>query len=129
MAVHWKISFKSFLGTDYVVEIYDSSFSGTAVSLTGAASPFSTTEDNSEDMFVPIRSQSGYIRFIVESASIVTAIQPVKSTDRPVVLKSGNTIKWVGFLRPEMYSQPWDTPPYEIEMPLMSVMQALPSKS
>ena len=125
MAVHWQIKFKSFLRTDYVVDIYDSGFSGTPVQLIGADSPFTTTEDNNEDMFVPIRTQSGYIRFVVESASIVNAIQPVKSTDRPVVLRSGNTIKWVGFLKPEMYSQPWDTTPYDIEIPLMSVMEAM----
>ena len=125
MAVRWKIQFKSLLGTDYVAEIYDNDFSGTVTELTGGAQPFVTRELDDEDIYTPIRTQSGYLRFIVQNASIVAQIQPIKSTDRPVLLKTGNTVVWMGFLRPEQYSQPWEATPYEIELPLMSVMEAM----
>ena len=125
MAIRWKIRFKSLLGTDYVAEIYDNDFSGTATELTGGSQPFVTRELDDEDIYTPIRTQSGYLRFIVENATIVSQIQPIKATDRPVVLKEGNAVVWVGFLRPEQYSQPWEPAPYEIELPLMSVMEAM----
>ena len=126
MAVHWRMQFKSLLGTTYTVDIYDSNYSGnTPTQLVGAAVPFVTRESDDEDMYMPIRSQSGYLRFIVSNSSIVNNIQPIKSTDRPVVLRDGNDIKWVGFIQPTQYNQNWGPTPYEIEMPLMSIMSAM----
>lgn len=125
MAVHWTISFKSFTGADRVISIYDSSFSGTAVALTGAADPFTIQEEDDEDVYLPIRTQTGYIKFIAESASILQQMLPESVTDRPVVLTEGNTILWVGFLTGEEYDQPWDTTPYEVEVPVVSVMDAM----
>ena len=95
MAIRWKITFMSLLGTSYEADIYDSSYTGTATELTGGAQPFVTREIDDEDLYIPIRTQSGYLRFIVENASIVSQIQPVKATDRPVILKSGNNVVWV----------------------------------
>lgn len=125
MAIRWKIRFMSLLGTSYEADIYDNDFTGTPTELIAGAQPFVTRELEDEDIYTPIRTQSGYLRFIVENASIISQIQPIKATDRPVVLKTGNTVVWVGFLRPEQYSQPWEAAPYEIELPLMSVMEAM----
>lgn len=125
MAVHWQIQFKSLTDTLYVLQIYDSNFSGTPVELIGAAHPFETSEEDSEDPYVPIRTQSGYIRFITTSASIIHDIIPYNVTDRPVVLKSGSQVLWVGFLSGEQYDQPWDVTPYEVELPVISVMEAM----
>lgn len=126
MAVHWRMNFKSLLGQDMTVDIYDSNYSGsTPVQIIGGAAPFVTREYDDEDMYTPIRTQSGYLRMIVENASIVNEIQPARTTDRPVVLRNGNSILWVGFLKPEQYNQPWIRTPYEIELPLMSIMAAM----
>lgn len=126
MAVHWQMNFKSFLGTDMTVDIYDSNYSGsTPVQIIGGAAPFVTREYDDEDMYVPIRTQSGYLCMIVENSTIVSEIQPEKPTDRPVVLRNGTSILWVGFLKPEQYNQPWIRTPYEIELPLMSIMAAM----
>jgi hypothetical protein len=120
------MNFKSLLGQDMTVDIYDSNYSGsTPVHIIGGAAPFVTREYDDEDMYTPIRTQSGYLRMIVENASIVNEIQPARTTDRPVVLRNGNNILWVGFLKPEQYNQPWIRTPYEIELPLMSIMAAM----
>ena len=125
MAVHWQIQFKSLTGTSYVVQIYDDNFNGTPVELTGASHPFETSEDDAEDPYLPIRTQSGYIRFIATTASMVADLIPNDVTDRPVVLKSGNNVLWIGFLSGEQYDQPWDVTPYEVELPVISVMEAM----
>lgn len=119
--------FVSLLETSYTVDIYDSSYSSnTPVEIVGGADAFVTREMDDEDMYLPIRTQSGYLRFIVQNATIVNDMQPVNSTDRPVVLRDGNdAVCWIGFLRPEQYNQPWAPTPYEIEIPLMSVMEAM----
>ena len=117
----------SLVGTSYTVDIYDSSFSGTPVQLTSGDQPFVTREMDDDDMYMPIRTQSGYLRFIVEDPAILTQMQPTLATDRPVVLRKGNTIAWMGFLQPTQYNQPWVAPRYEIEVPIMSVMAAMQS--
>ena len=58
MAKNYKIVFKSLrAGTTYTVHIGGGS--GAEVELKGGASPFMTQEDDNEDMFTPIRTQSG----------------------------------------------------------------------
>ena len=126
MAVRWQIKFKSILGSDYIVDIYDNDYNGNTITeLIGAASPIYTSENDDEDIYMPVRTQSGYIRIIVEDPSILLAIQPNTSTDRPVILRKGGVIMWMGFLSQERYSQQWAPSPYEIELPIISVMEAM----
>lgn len=127
MAIRWQIKFMSFLGTSYVLSIYDADYTGSTITqLTGAADPFVTSEDTDEVFYIPIRTQSGYIKFIVENDSIVGDMMPVLATDRPVVLRTlAGAVCWVGFLSQEQYSQPWEPCPYEVEIPVVSVMSAM----
>ena len=126
MEVHWQINFKSFLGESLTIDIYDSSYTGAQpVQLTGSSDVISTRENADKDMYVPIRTQSGYLRILVENASIIAEIQPVKTTDRPVILREGNNVRWMGFIRPEQYNQPWISAKYFMEFSLISVMEAM----
>lgn len=127
MAIHWQIQFRSLhSNTLYKVNIYDSNYSGsTPVQLTAAAAPFVTQEDDDDDFYIPIRNQSGYLRFIVEDANIVRQIMPTIATDRPVTLTHGGNVEWMGFLSCEQYSQPWAPTPYEIEIPVVGIMEAM----
>ena len=122
MAIHWQITFKSLrAGTVYTVNIYDVNYSGTPVQLTGAAEPFVTEEDDNEDAFVPIRGQSGHIRFIQESAAI--DICPVNATDMPVVLLDGDgNRRWLGFVNGQRQGLPFGAPPYATAIPVYSVL-------
>ena len=126
MKVRWQIKFVSLQGTDYVIDIYDADYTGSSITqLTGAAEPFITNEDTDGDFFVPVRTQSGYIKFVAQNDTIVGELMPVQATDRPVVLRSGDAVCWIGFLSQEQYSQPWEPCPYEIEIPVVSVMMAM----
>ena len=99
MAIHWKIPFKSLrTGTVYMVNVYDANFSGTAVTLKGGADPFTTDENDDDDVFTPARTQSGYLRIVddgrdangnvLSAANSVDALLPSTDTDRPVTLTS-----------------------------------------
>ena len=128
MGIRWQIQFKSILGTSYVLSIYDASYSasGTITQLIGGESPFVTSEDEDQDIYKPIRNQSGYIRFIAENTSVVGQMMPSNPIERPVVLKDGNgNICWAGFLSNEQYSQNWEPCPYEVEIPVVSIMTAM----
>lgn len=126
MAVHWQIPFKSLRsGTDYTVNIYDSSFSGTPVQLIGAANPFYVREDDNDDMFTPVRTQSGYIR-IVDTGSVKwTDIIPTTATSRPVTLTTGNSVLWQGFMQPRTFSGELYGNPQEREFPICCPLSIL----
>lgn len=124
MAIHWQIQFKSFTGASRCVNIYDNTYSGDPVQLTGAANPFKTSEDDDLDYYAPIRTQSGYISIIAENNTILDDLMATKSTDRPVTLTEGNYVLWFGFLHCELYSQPWEAPPYVVQIPIISAVAA-----
>ena len=117
MAAHnYTISFKSFkTGTLYTLTIGGSS--GTTIALKGAAQPFVTQEDDSDDMFTPIRTQTGYIRIVDDGKDANgnalttdwwTDLIPETDTSRPVTLRhttNGQTIiDWQGFMQAQNFS-------------------------
>ena len=133
--VHWKIFFKSLrAGSDYCVNIYkDGSLpSGYPLTLKGGAQPFTTEEDSDDDMFTPIRTQSGYIRIVDDglaetSGGVSTSwnwkdLLPATDTDRPVVLQkkvSGVwTTVWLGFMQAQNFGGTLYGNPQEREFPV-----------
>lgn len=110
MAIHWQVKFRSLrANTLYTVNIYDDSYTGSPVQLTGAAEPFVTQEDDSKDFFTPVRIQSGYLR-IVDDGYIPDGddpfdwqdLLPESVTSRPVVLRNAegtSEVLWAGFIQ------------------------------
>jgi len=81
---------------------------GTAID--GAAQAFETVEDNSEDFFMPVRTQSGSFRFIGTGSAGRTAwlaMIPSNALSVPVKLthvESGSTvIDWQGYVQPQVF--------------------------
>ena len=98
----YKIPFKSFKDTNYVLEIG----SGTLTELTGGVDTFVTEEDADTDFFTPVRTQSGTFRYIGSGANdhdTWLAMIPTDALSIPVKLKVGSTVKWQGYVQPEVY--------------------------
>ena len=122
MAKNYKIQFVSLrAGTTYVLEIGGGDPNSAAVQLNGAAETFVTEEDRNEDMFQPIRTQSGSFRILdnmcdYDGTVIDSALKwdwwkdllPAKDSDRPVRLihTEGNTtvVDWQGFMQSQTFS-------------------------
>lgn len=137
--IFWKIKFKSLrAGTDYTVNIYKDGTlpTGYPLTLKGGAQPFTTEEDDSEDMFTPIRTQSGYLR-IVDDGWAVNAngenvrwnwkeLLPSTDTDRPVTLThqvgSSPTVDWQGFMQAQDFGSVLYGNPQEREFPIQCVL-------
>lgn len=113
MAKNYVIKFRS-LRSGYLYTLDIGGGDGTAVELKGAAQPFTTQEDDTDDMFVPVRTQSGYIRIVDDgyAADGVTAFDwrdlvPSTGTERPVTLShvvSGDTIiDWCGYMQAQNF--------------------------
>ncbi|MBQ1485048.1 MAG: hypothetical protein IIZ44_01175, partial [Muribaculaceae bacterium] len=116
MAIHWQIPFVSLrTHTRYTVNVYDMTYSGSPVSLKGAADPFVTDEDGDDDPFAPIITQSGKLRIFDDgfAADGVTPFDwkqfvPSVAAERPVTLthQSGSTtvVDWQGFIQAQDFS-------------------------
>ena len=126
--------FNSLGGNQYAVNIYEQNYNGSVVQLTGAADPFVTQEDDDDDIFKPIRVQTGYLRVVDMDGTIMESIIPSNNTEKLVRLYSGtfssgsftaDTIKWQGFLQAQAYTQPWDNQASIVEFPVKSVLGAL----
>lgn len=133
MAIHWQIKFKSLRNnTLYTVNIYDASYSGDPIQLKGGAQPFSTQEDDSDDMFTPIRTQSGYLRIVDDGKDANGAawnwktLLPSTDTDRPVTLTDGNgAVVWQGFMQSQNFGGVLYGNPQEREFPVQCCLSVL----
>lgn len=140
--VFYKILFKSLRsGTVYTVNIYKDGTlpSGYPLTLKGAAQPFVTEEDNDEDMFMPIRTQSGYLNIVddgyAEDANGNTVsfnwkeLVPTIDTDRPVTLthSSGGTtyIDWQGYMQSQNFGGTLYGNPQERSYPIHCVLSSV----
>lgn len=128
MAVHWTIPFKSLRSeTLYAVNIHDSNYSGTAVTLTGASNVVTIEEDDSDDMFTPIRRQSGYINIYDDGTINWLSIIPMSSTSRPVTITAGNSVVWQGFLQPQTFAGQLYGDPQVRQLPVCCALSVLDS--
>lgn len=99
-------------GTVYTLSIGGGT--GTPIPLKGAAQPFVTQEDDTDDMFTPVRTQSGYIRIVDDGRDANgntfdwRDLMPKTGTERPVTLShvdGGETvIDWVGYMQAQNFS-------------------------
>lgn len=131
--VHWLLPFVSRTGTRYMLSIYDDDYEGSPVILTGGPTPFTTDENDSEDMYEAVRSQSGTIQVCTRLSDGTTItlndLLPSDNVARPVRLLTvdDGAIVWQGFLSCEAYNQAYTSIPDVVELPVISVLEAMDS--
>ena len=69
--VKWRMRFMAFDNTLYTVSIYTEDTVSSVTELTPAAIPFETQENNDNNAFIPVRTSTGYLRFVVTDLSII----------------------------------------------------------
>lgn len=131
--IRWQIPFVSIGGTHYRIDIYDEG-TFTPVTLTGGTNPFTTSEDDSDDYFAPIRTQSGTIEVctLIPDGNYITLddLLPANNIARPVRLinrDNSDAIEWQGFLSCEAYDQDYTSIPQILQLPVISVLEAMAS--
>lgn len=124
---NYSITFKSLrAGTVYVVNIGGGT--GAAIPLKGGAEPFFTQEDDSEDMYIPIRTQSGYIRIVDDGMDARGNVFdwhdliPETDTSRPVTLTAGGSVVWQGFMQAQDFGSQLYGNPQQREFPIQCVL-------
>lgn len=121
--IHWRISFRTRSEKLGVLNLYEENYSGEVVELTPAAVPFETQEDSSDKWLEPVRKQTGYIRVIDEGN--IDGIMPVGLMDRYVEYKEDGSLKWCGYMVPDVFSSDWDVTPLEVEFPVVGGLGVL----
>lgn len=135
----YKIPFQSYQGVDYEVRIYaetSAQVAPSAVVLYGGEQPFVTEENDSDDIFEPVRHQTGTIQVVDNAgtgrlAGLMEKLCPENNVSTPVLLVEKNgaseSVIWHGFLNCESYSQDYVGTPQAIELPVNSILEAMDS--
>lgn len=123
----WTLSFDSRKGKQCVVTISEQGYVGNVTALTGGAVPFETQEDDDDDIFMPIRGQSGYIRIVTDDSTLLDSIVPPNELAHLVTLTVDGVVKWRGFQETEMFEQEWYEGNHEVELPVRSLLASLES--
>ena len=92
-----------------------------------AANPIITEEDADTDMFIPVRTQSGYIRMLSMDATTWRNFIPTSATNKPVKLTTNNTVVWQGYLQTGTYGMAFPATYENIELPLVDMLGVLDS--
>lgn len=129
----WNIThqcrFQSRTGQQYCVNISRQADTGQNIKqLTGSEHPFVTSEANGDDIFMPIRQQTGYLRVLDNSGgTLIDELLPENNTQKMVTLVNLTTGKteWIGFLAAEVFTQPWGNELTELEFPLKGALACL----
>ena len=137
MALRFQSVFKSKDGNTYAINIYDPTYSGAVSQLIPADEPFVTREDDDDNVFAPMRAQTGYIRIIDTDNEIFNSILPPNNTHLLVRVYRGTwdgstftpasnvPIQWQGFVKSQVYTQPWTEHKTILELPVVSLLGAL----
>lgn len=92
-----------------------------------SSEPMETQEDADTDMFMPVRTQSGYVRMVAEDNTTWRQFIPSSATAMPVKLYQGSTIRWQGYVQTGTYGTTYPAIYNEFELPLICGLSALDS--
>lgn len=101
------------------------------VPLKGGSQPFTTQESDDEDMFTPIRTQTGYFRIVDDGKDANgddfdwKSLIPATDTSMPVTLTRGGTVVWQGFMQAQDFGSLLYGNPQEREFPVQCVLSVL----
>jgi hypothetical protein len=106
-----------------VVEIEKENYSGEVTELKGGASPFTVDIADDEFLYVPIRFSTATIRIV--GSDYLQSLFTTAYQEYRVVFKKNGIVTWIGFIKPEIYTQDYTSETFELEMECMSAMSTL----
>lgn len=126
---NWTIDFATKNGDRIHITIPGAS--GADVALTPAENPLWIQEEGEEDLFLPVRTQSGYINIISDIMDLAKRIIPLSGGSRKVTVSRsvGGTgaynVEWVGYVQPKMLSMKIWNGKTQIAIPIECPLSAL----
>ena len=126
----FRIPFATQSHKNAVISVFERDYTGTLQVLTAGDTPFETSEDSDEDVFKPVRSQTGTLRVSQHYGNenekdLIEKIMPTTNTSNLIRLTIDNVLQWQGFLQANMFTQSWNDVTKIIEIPTISILGAL----
>ena len=106
-----------------VVEIEKDNYSGEVMELKGGNSPFTIDIADDEFLYTPIRFSTATIRVV--GSDYLQSLFTTAYQEYRVVFKKNGIVTWIGFIKPEIYTQDYSSDVFELEMECMSAMSTL----
>lgn len=119
----YKIKVPSLRKNSYVVEIEKDGYTGEVTILTGGGEPFTTSLADDDFVYEPLRLSTAKLSVVGGdelSSLFATGYQQYR-----VTLLKDDTPVWLGFIKPELYTQDYSTHTHEISMDCVSAISTL----
>lgn len=127
---NWIVDFKSIAGNLYRILI-DGAPGQSDISLTPSDHPFYIEEEGKEDLFVPVKTQSGYVEVITDDFSLLKQILPSKGGTRSIWFgiyseyTEEYTILFKGWIQPKILSFKIWSDKQKLRIPIECELSAL----
>ena len=119
----YKVSIPSLRKNNYSLEIEKKDYAGSSFILMGGAEPFTTTLDDDDFIYLPLRLSTG--KLSVVGGSALSSLFATEYQEYRVTLYKDATPIWCGFIKPELYTQDYTAVVHEINIDCLSAMQTL----
>ena len=104
---YWTIDFTSRTGRKIHIDISGKQ-GNTNEALIPAATPLYIEEEGNSDLFVPVKTQSGYITIVSDNVGLLKSIIPIQGGTHTVqvtdITSQNYVLLWVGYVQPKMLS-------------------------
>jgi hypothetical protein len=119
------IPFKTLSNISCEIRLEEANYSGEPIELKAGAVPFSIQIDES-DLITPVRSSGATIE--VYGSDYLHDLYTSDPQGIKVILLVGNTVKWLGYLTPDTFSQDFSSPEFIYEMEAVAALSTLKYK-
>ena len=127
---YWTIDFTTRAGRHIHIRISGKS-GNTDVALTPSDNPCSIEEEGKENLFMPIKTQSGYVEVITDSIDLAAEIIPTTGGTRSVAIyetatpTSYTTPLWAGYVQPKLLTFKMWRGKQKLQIPIECMLSAL----
>ncbi|MEG1839361.1 MAG: hypothetical protein RR220_08750, partial [Bacteroidaceae bacterium] len=119
----YTVPFKTINNISMLVEILLEGYTGEAMELVGAESPFNVSTDDEDFLYTPYRFSSATLSLV--GGDYMQELYSTGYQQYKVNLKREGIIIWTGFISPEMYTQDYANQTFEIDIECVSAMSVL----
>lgn len=105
MGLRYRIPFRDFNDTSYVVEVYRGDYTGEPTELVGAPSCFVVSGEDEDFIYTPVRATTATLS--VKDSELLLDLYSINNQYAPVKLYREGVLEWTGYVKPEQFTQPY----------------------
>lgn len=123
MGIRYRIPFRDFNDSAYVVEVYRGDYTGEPTELVGAPSCFVVSGTDEDFMYHPVRTSSATIRVL--DSDLLLDLYSINNQYAPVKLLKDGVLEWTGYIKPEQFTQPYVPTVQSVSVECVSALATL----